>query len=114
MRVTFKAEGKHMPDETPNAAEPTTRTLFPERLNYAELAKAINPMKPPGERTVRFLMDRLRVPYIKVANERLYDINDVKEAILADERGRPRYVRRGGRPRSTQKIFEREMEEAGA
>jgi hypothetical protein len=73
--------------------------LFPDRITLLDIARAIRPGDPRGacERTARNLMDRLAVPYLKLAGMRLYDRTVVREALLRAEVNRQ--PRRPGRPR---------------
>jgi hypothetical protein len=72
--------------------------LFPNRMTLLDIARAMRPGDPRGacERTARMAMDRLRVPFIKMAGCRWYDRETVRKALLASEvnreppkRGRP-------------------------
>jgi hypothetical protein len=82
-------------ENTATAPEP----LFPNRMTLQDIARAMRPGAPRGacERTARNLMDRLHVPYVKLAGVRWYDRDAVRAALLGAEvntaprgRGRPR------------------------
>ena len=49
------------------------------------------------ERSVYNLVDRYRIPYVRVLNKRYLDPKDVRDALLRDQGNAP--VRRRGRPR---------------
>jgi hypothetical protein len=76
------------------------KPLLPNHVTIAQLALEINPIKPPCERSIYNLVDRLNIPYVKLLNERLFDRDVVRAAILAS--GVSREPRRRGRP-STRK-----------
>jgi hypothetical protein len=82
-------------EQTQSTPEP--RPLFPNHASIAKLAPELIPEDPPCERTMRNLLDKLAVPYVKVAGVRLYDRDVVRAAILAGEVNRQ--PRRPGRPR---------------
>jgi hypothetical protein len=70
--------------------------LLSNRVNIEQLATLLNPDKPVSERSVYNEMDRLSVPYVRVLSRRWYDLDQVRDAILASEvsrqppkRGRP-------------------------
>jgi hypothetical protein len=77
------------------------KPLLPNHVTIAQLALEINPTKPPCERSIYNLVDRLNIPYVKLLNERLFDRDVVRAAILASEVNRQ--PRRRGRP-ATRKI----------
>jgi hypothetical protein len=61
------------------------KPLLPNHVTIAQLALEINPNKPPCERSIYNLVDRLNIPYVKLLNERLFDRDVVRAAILASE-----------------------------
>ena len=76
--------------------------LFPNRMTLQDIARAVRPNDPRGacERTARNLVDRLHVPYVKLAGVRWYDRDAVRAALLAGEQGGRASAPRGrGRPR---------------
>jgi hypothetical protein len=83
--------------ETPLVA--AVEPLLPNRITLLDIARAMRPGDARGacERTARNAMDRLSVPYVKMAGQRWYDKAAVREALLRGEvnrqprgRGRPR------------------------
>lgn len=83
-------------NQTHGTTEP--RKLFPNHATLAELGPELIPADPPCERTMRNLMERLAVPYVKLAGQRFYDRDVVRAAILASQVNRQ--VRGRGRPRT--------------
>jgi hypothetical protein len=85
--------------DAPREQQQQAKPLFANRVSIHQLPAELNKDKPPCERSVRNLMDKLEVPFIKIAGVRWYDRDDVRDAILATEvnrkprgRGRPRRV----------------------
>jgi hypothetical protein len=72
--------------------------LLENRVTLEQLRKllSVDPENPCCERSVRCLMDRLDVPFVKVLAVRFYDLDAVRSAILASEVNRQ--PRRRGRP----------------
>ena|ERR1700761_2076948 len=62
--------------------------LFPTPRYTLEQLRTIlspDPQNPRCERTIRNLMDDLRVPYIRLMGDRWYDLDQVRSAIMAQQ-----------------------------
>jgi hypothetical protein len=68
-------------------------TVIGNRQPYKQIAEALG----CTERAVRMLVDRYRIPYIRVINIRHVDPADIHTALLRDQANVP--PRRPGRPR---------------
>lgn len=84
----------HTGDENRKLTSP-----FRNRVTMRDLAQALHPDRELHVATVRAWLDRLRVPYSRVGNERFYDPAAVVAAIAADEeRNFPPTTARGQPP----------------
>ncbi len=75
--------------------------LIGDRITLEQIAAAIRPPgRPACARTARNLVDRLHIPFVKVAGVRWYERETVRRALLAGEQGgRASAPRRPGRPK---------------
>jgi hypothetical protein len=70
-------------------------SLIGNRQPFQQIAEAIG----CSERAIYMLVDRYRIPYIKVLNRRYVDPADIHKAALRDQANSP--PRGRGRPRKT-------------
>jgi excisionase family DNA binding protein len=75
------------------AATALRASLIGNRHSYQQIAEALR----CTERAVYMLVDRCRIPYIRVLGKRYVDSNDILQALLRDQANSP--PRSRGRPR---------------